>query len=154
MTNQLLTQHIAGRALRLLVSQNVLLPGAEVSSEPVFYVWPRPDRVILVVDPKLVKIGKVLSPAFKHDLSTILSGRRVVTTNSRGIYLQVAYEPPPVPVSLSTEALNLADQPSPFHLPIGTTVKGPLWVSLLEMDFVLVGGSRRMGKTRLLHAWI
>ena len=102
----------------------------------------------------MVKIGKVLSPNFKHDLSTVLSGRRVVTTNSRGIYLQVAYEPPPVPVSLDTEALNLTDQPSPFHLPIGITGKGPLWVSLLEMDSVLVGGSRRMGKTRLLHGWI
>jgi len=138
----------------MFVSQNALLPGAGISSDPVFYVWPRSDRVILVVDPKLVKIGKVLSPAFRHDLSTILSGRKVVATNSRGIYLQIAYEPPPVPVSLSTEALNLADQPSPFHLPIGTTTKGPLWVSLLEMDSVLVGGSRRMGKTRLLHAWI
>ena len=45
--NDSITRHIASRALRLLVSQNALLPGAEVSSSPIFYVWPRPDRVDL-----------------------------------------------------------------------------------------------------------
>jgi hypothetical protein len=29
-----------------------------------------------------------------------------------------------------------------------------LWLSIFKMDSILVGGSRRMGKTRLLHGWI
>jgi hypothetical protein len=29
-----------------------------------------------------------------------------------------------------------------------------LWLNIAEMDAVLIGGSRRMGKTNLIHAWI
>jgi len=34
------------------------------------------------------------------------------------------------------------------------TTRGPLWLSLVEMDAVLIGGARRMGKTNFLHGWI
>jgi hypothetical protein len=39
-------------------------------------------------------------------------------------------------------------------LPIGITRNGPLWLNLFDLGSVLIGGSRRMGKTRFLHGWI
>ena len=98
-------------------------------------------------------VDRVLTAKFAHCLTTALNGRRVVATNTRGIFLQVAYEPPPL-IDLTPRPLDLTRQPSPLHVPIGTTARGPLWLSLVEMDAVLVGGARRMGKTRLLHGWI
>lgn len=50
--------------------------------------------------------------------------------------------------------LDLSRQRTPLHLPIGVTTRGDLWMSLAEMDGVLIGGARRLGKTNLLHGWI
>jgi hypothetical protein len=144
-------EFIARRAMRFFLDEKVILPTA--GERPVFYVMPRTDRLVLVVDPELVKIGKVLSPSFRHDLSTRLSGRRVVATNSKGVFLQIAYEPRKSTPLIAGE-LDLSAQPTPLHVPIGVTSNGPLWLALPDMDSVLVGGSRRMGKTRLLHSWI
>lgn len=145
-----LTNRIASRAFNLMRDQKLLRPG----DRPIFYAWQRADRVILIVDPEMVtSISKVLSPAFRHDLSTILEGRRVVTTNSRGIFLQVGYDLPPSTV-LKATSMDLLRQPTPLHVPVGMAHSGELWLSVIEMDSVLIGGSRRMGKTRFLHGWI
>jgi hypothetical protein len=48
----------------------------------------------------------------------------------------------------------LSEQPHALAVPIGMTTRGPLWLSLVEMDAVLIGGARRMGKTNFLHGWI
>jgi hypothetical protein len=122
-------------------------------SGPAFYLWPRPDRVILIFDPLVKNIDRVLTRNFRHRLSTALSGRRVVATNSRGIFLQVAYWPAPV-TDLTPRPLDLAQQPGPLHVPLGVTSQGPLWLPLPEIDAALIGGARRMGKTRFLHGWI
>jgi hypothetical protein len=144
---------IAERTLRLLIQQDLVLPGA--AQTPVFYAWPKPDRLVLVFDPlRLKNIETVLSKRFSHTLSTALNGRRTATTNTRGVFIQVAYEPPRIGATLKALPLDLSQQPSPLHVPIGMTAKGPLWLSVLEMDAVLVGGSRRMGKTRFLHGLI
>lgn len=149
-------QLIAERTMRLLIQQDLVVPAAPgVPGAPVFYAWPRPERVVLVFDPlRLKNIEAVLSKRFAHSLSSALNGRRITTTNTRGVFLQVAYEPPKVGESLKPVAFDLNQQPSPLHVPIGTTAKGPLWLSILDMDAVLVGGSRRMGKTRFLHGLI
>jgi hypothetical protein len=144
---------ISERTLRLLIQQDLIAPDSQ--NTPVFYAWSRPQRVVLVFDPlRLKRIEAVLSKRFAHSLSSALNGRRITTTNTRGVFLQVAYEPPKIRGELKATALELSQQPSPLHVPIGMTVKGPLWLSILEMDAVLVGGSRRMGKTRLLHGLI
>ncbi len=148
-----LARHIAERAARLLEDRGIIASDGQ-RNKPAFYVWPRPDRVILILDPLAVEnVDRVLNPRFVHHLATVLGGRRIVSTNSRGIFLQVAYYPAPT-AALGAQPLDLAAQPSPLHLPIGMTARGPLWLELPEMDAVLVGGSRRMGKTRLLHGWI
>ena len=144
---------IAERTLRLLHQQDLIAPGA--STSPVFYAWPRAERLVLVFDPlRLKNIESVLSKRFAHSLSSALNGRRITATNTRGVFLQVAYEPPRIAENLKAVALDLGQQPSPLHVPVGMTRRGPLWLSILDMDAVLVGGSRRMGKTRFLHGLI
>jgi hypothetical protein len=147
-----LVQHIAERTARYI--ERAGLVTKEEQEAPTFYVWPREDRVVLAFDPLAgAKVDQVLTDKHTHRLSTLLSGRRVVATNTRGIFLQIAYIPAPV-ADLSPRPLDLAQQPGPLHVPVGMTARGPLWLSLPEMDAVLVGGTRRMGKTSILHAWI
>lgn len=135
--------------LRLLENHNLLIPGRVA-----FYVWLRGKRVILIFDPlALRKSETIVSALFVHRLITALGGRRVIATNSRGIFLQIAYALLPV-MKLISSILDLSSQPSPLHLPIGQTKRGPLWLSIVEMDSVLIGGTRRMGKTNLIHTWV
>ena len=142
-------KYIAEVALRLLENMNLLIPG-----KVAFYVWLRGKRVILIFDPlSLRKPEMVVSSTFVHRVSTALGGRRVIATNSRGIFLQVSYRTTPL-MKLETQLLNLSLQPSPLHVPIGITKKGTFWLSIVEMDSVLIGGTRRMGKTNLIHTWI
>lgn len=151
--NNILINHIANRALDLMRRQKLIIEGAP--GRPIFYAWPRDDRLILVIDPEMIRNqGKILSADFKHDLSTILAGRRVVQTNSRGIFIQVAYTPPPAPQSLRSEPLDMTSQPSPLHIPIGMTRNGPFWISLVEADSIIVAGRRGMGKSRIIHGCI
>jgi len=71
----------------------------------------------------------------------------VVRTNSRGLFLQVGFETPAVPQALEARQLDLVQQLTPWHVPVGMTVDGPLWISLIEGDSFLIGGSRGKGKT-------
>ena len=142
---------IAQAAARLLENENLVLPQAKGE---VFWVLPLGKRVVLVFDPlALRKPERVVSPRFAHRLSTALGGVRVVATNHRGIFLQVAYHRAPA-AKLESRPLDLSKQPSPVHVPIGVTKTGELWLPLPEMDSVLIGGARRMGKTNLLHTWV
>ena len=135
--------------LRLLENHNLLIPGRVA-----FYVWLRGKRAILIFDPlALRKPETIVSALFVHRLITALGGRRVIATNSRGIFLQIAYAIVPV-MKIVTCLLDLSQQPSPLHIPIGMTKKGAFWLSIVEMDSVLIGGTRRMGKTNLIHTWI
>lgn len=138
---------VAARTLALLDLRKARLDAAHTS----FYVWPRHDRVVLIFDPIMVDTGKI-NDDFIHRLSTQLQGRRVVRTNSRGLFLQVGYDIPPAMVELIASPLDLSKQPSPYHLPVGSTETGrDLWISLLEGDSFLVAGSRGMGKTGFIH---
>ena len=147
-----IAQHIAVLTYRHLTRSNLVREDA--ADEPLIYVWSQADRVVLIVNPLRIKNLDVLTkPRFEHHLATVLQGRRVMVTNHRGIFLQVAYYAEPHR-ELESRPLDLAAQPSPLHLPIGLTANGDLWLSLVELDAVLIGGSRRMGKTNLLHGWI
>ncbi len=144
-----MAQRIAQTTYRLLRNQGLVL------HHPAFEVLPLGRRAILVFDPlALRKPETVVGERFVHQLSTALGGRQVVPTNSRGLFLQVAYAPP-VTQRLESRPLDLNQQPSPYHVPIGLTRKGKnLWLDITKMDSVLIGGTRRMGKTNLLHTWV
>jgi hypothetical protein len=140
---------VARRTLDLLINHKVMRRQGVV-----FYVWQRDDRLILAFDTTAVVLDK-LNERFAHELSTILRGRRVIRTNSRGIFLQVGFEIPPAPILLDEKvSLDLSKQPSPWHLPIGMTKDGPMWISLMDADSLLVGGTRRMGKSGFTHGLI
>ena len=142
---------VAFKVLDLLMIRKAMLHQAGT----VFYLWQRGERIIVAFDPSAIDIKRV-NEDFAHDLSTHLRGRPVVRTNSRGIFLQVGFDVPAAPMSLDTKPLELwmAYQPTPWHMPIGMTNEGALWVSLLEGDSFLIGGSRGNGKTGEEHAWI
>lgn len=118
-----------------------------------FYVWKLAERMLIIFDVDAVDIGKI-NQDFAHRLSTSLEGRLVVRTNSRGLFLQVDPIRPTPPEELIVLPLDMSRQPTPFHLPIGMTAGGGMWISLLEGDSFLVAGSRGLGKTAELHGWI
>lgn len=140
---------VAYKALDLLDERKARL----YNDRKAFYVWPLEDRLMLIFDPAVVDGGK-LNEDFAHRLSTRMQGRLVVRTNSRGLFLQIGYEIPAAPVELSAAPLDLSRQPSPWHMPIGSTANGDLWLSLIEGDSFFVVGLRRMGKSAELHGFI
>lgn len=149
MNNSAFVKVAAYRAMDLLNERRALISPDGIA----FWAWPREDRLILIFDPAQIDLRK-LNDVFAHELSTRLSGRRVKRTNSRGLYLQVGYEIPLAPTELVTHPLDLTQQLSPWHMPIGNTQSGPLWLSLIEGDSFFVTGLRGMGKTGELHGMI
>jgi hypothetical protein len=142
-------KQVAFRVLDLLLARKAMLHPAGT----VFYVWQRGNRIVVAFDPSAIELKRV-NEDFAHELSTRLHGRLVVRTNSRGIFLQIGFEIPAAPQSLDTQPLDFGQQATPWHMPIGTTKDGPLWISLVEGDSFLVGGSRGGGKTGEVHGWI
>jgi DNA segregation ATPase FtsK/SpoIIIE-like protein len=141
---------VAHRTLALLDERKARLYPERTS----FYVWMRDDRAVVIFDTNMIDIGKV-NADFAHRLSTRLQGRRVVRTNSRGLYLQVGYEIPPALVELTSVPLDLSKQPTPYHMPIGTSRTGQdIWIDLQEGDSFLLAGSRGMGKSGLIHSFV
>jgi len=148
-----IAQHIAALTLQHLTRSNLVRDDI-ASDDPLLWVWQQPDRVVLIVNPLRVKnLDALTRPRFTHHLGTVLQGRRIVVTNHRGLFLQVGYYPEPVR-ELQARPLDLSAQPSALAVPIGMTARGSLWLTLTELDAVLIGGARRMGKTNLLHTWI
>lgn len=120
----------------------------------VFYVWQRGNRIIVALDPDAIRLDRV-NDNFAHALSTRLQGRRVVRTNSRGLFLQVALDAPELPPLLEASTpLDLSQQPTPWHLPMGMTREGPLWIPMLSGISFLIAGATGSGKTVLAHGWI
>jgi hypothetical protein len=150
-----LTRNIADRAWRLLKSQLKPHPSASLTT-PLFYAWPRHDRAILIFDPTSFKNPRtLLDSRFAERLAAGMGNRKVVVTLHGALFVQVSYTPLSFgQLNLGVRPLDFSQQPGPSHIPLGTTKKGALWLSLLDMDSILVGGARRMGKTRILHGFI
>jgi len=144
-----LATRVAYKTITLLINRKVLLYPTGL----VFCVWRRGDRVIVAFNPEAIELKRI-NEDFVHTLSTQLDGRLVIRTNSRGMFLQIKVEVPPAPARLVSQPLDLGQQPSPWHLPIGATHKGPLWIPLMGGISFLIGGSTGMGKTGQEHAWI
>lgn len=150
MVNDEIVNNIA-ETLYQMIGSNVDSP-----KQRIFDIWVRSDRVVVVINPSAKsKWTSILGSNFKRRLSLMLQGREVLVTqpDQRGLYLQIALHPVPA-VRLEPLPLDLATQPSPIHVPIGMTKRGPFWIDFVEGDSYLIGGSRGMGKTMLSHAWI
>lgn len=142
-------EQVAARVLDILVTRRAMLHPAGT----VFYVWQRGDRIVVAFDPNAIDHKRV-NEDFAHELSTRLRGRLVVRTNSRGLFLQVGFDVPAAPQSLDAMPLDFSQQVTPWHMPIGITKDGAMWISLIDGDSFLVGGSRGGGKTGEVHGWI
>jgi hypothetical protein len=151
-----LAEALSARLYRILQRYDLFASG-----QVAFYTFPLADRLVFRFNP--ASIGDMeLPPTIIERIQAALHGRRVIQTlakdvagHPRSIFLQIAYEPGrEKQAPLQSLPLDLDQQPDPYHIPIGQTAKGPLWLSILEMDSVLIGGARRMGKTYELHAWI
>lgn len=149
MNNPNFASKVAHRALDLLDERKARI----YEDRTAFYVWPLENRIMLIFDPTVVDGGKI-NDDFAHRFSTRLQGRPVVRTNSRGLFLQIGYDIPPAPVDLTSVPLELSRQPSPWHMPIGSSSNGDIWISLLEGDSFFVVGLRGMGKSAELHGFI
>lgn len=148
-----IAEYIATMTFQHLTRSNLVRDDAP-GDEPLIWVWTLADRVVIIVNPLRIKnLDAFIKPRFTHHLGTVLQGRRVVVTNHRGIFVQVGYYPEPRH-ELITRPLDLSAQLNALAVPIGMTSSGALWLTLPELDAVLIGGARRMGKTNLLHTWI
>jgi hypothetical protein len=147
-----LINRISDAALRMLIDKRVIdnLPNLS----PAFYAWPRGNRLVLVLDPQHIKNpDTVLSERFRKHLSLVLQRLPVSAIGEPVLALQIGFEPIVEQVLIS-KPLDLTQQPSPLHVPLGVSRRGDLWLSIVEMDSVMIGGLRRLGKTNLLHTWI
>jgi hypothetical protein len=70
------------------------------------------------------------------------------------LFLQIADNVPPAPVELTAQPLDLSTQPTPFHIPVGSSAGSDIWLSLLEGDSFFVNGLRGMGKSAEVHGFI
>jgi hypothetical protein len=144
-----LAQVVAFRVLALLDERR-----ARINQDAkAFWVWPREDRIVIIFDPSTIDMRKV-NEDFAHGLSTRLQGRVVKRTNTRGMFLQIGYDIPPMLSDLRVVDLDLSKQVSPFEMPVGMSGRGEMWISLLEGDSFLVSGTRKMGKSGFLHGWM
>lgn len=134
--------------LTLLVQRKALLYPAGVA----FYVWQRGERLVIAFDPSAIELNRV-NDDFVHTLSTRLHGRRVVRTNTRGLFLQVGFDIPKAQMPLQTVPLDLSQQPTPWHVPVGITADGPLWIDFLRGTSYLFTGPTGGGKSGLMHCW-
>lgn len=155
MQRSALARLLAERTLAFLRREDVL--DTERRRGPAFVVWPNPTRAVLIFDPLIVNDAQVSRPDFARRLAEHLH-RRAVVSNGSYLFIQIAYTPGLTHLESSLPErvlLDLTTRPGGrLMLPLGVGRRGPLWLSLPDMDSVLVGGTRRMGKTTLLHAWI
>jgi len=119
------------------------------------------DRVIFVLD--MQRLGNIprekwLDEQFIKQLRATLSGRRVVVVDSVGLAIVIAREPAPRRVRRlgCSILLDLTTRPAgeDHHIPIGMSRQGAVWASLADLDSVLIGGTRRMGKSTWLNAML
>lgn len=148
MDKNIFAQSVGNKVVTLLMEKRVVL-------HPVrkFSVWMRDDRLIVILNPDAIEVGKI-NNEFAHILSTRLRGCPVFPTNHRGSFLQVGYMPQLAARPLVSLPLDLTAQPSPYHIPVGETASGALWIDLLEADSIFVTGMRGMGKSIMLHGFI
>lgn len=156
-----------------LINRGLCQPCKDGSIREVQWLYWTPwlDRraFVFVVDTGTLPVNKerLEDPHVAGQVSTALGGRRVHITNHRGIAWVVAMDLPPLQepqtrqrlpqqVHLNLDAIPATDTlPSggtgnKYLVPLGVGRDGPLWRPLLDLDCILVGGTRGRGKTTLL----
>lgn len=141
---------IGWRILDLIAERSA----AKDSARKLFRIYTMPERLIVVFDPEAILLKKV-GEDFTDHLKTRSGGRRITFLNHRCVIFQVSYEKPSLEILPAVAPrLDLMAQPSPLHIPVGPTAKGPLWISLPDSGSIFVAGSTGTGKSRWVHGAI
>jgi S-DNA-T family DNA segregation ATPase FtsK/SpoIIIE len=127
--------------------------------EKAFYLVPvSPARYLVIFESLTVPDPDRL---FNEDLlqrvSVDLGGVPVLGLRKNSFYYQIGTKPGKVArKDLASIKLDEAfgSQPTPLHVPLGMTSKGPAWRQIEKLDSVLIVGPRGSGKTTLMHAFI
>lgn len=105
-----------------------------------------------------VPLEKIVDDKVAHQISSALAGRPVRIVNNRGLAVLVGIDIPERPEHRRIPAriaLDLDNRPKGrFLVPLGVGVTGPVWKPLAELDAILVGGTRRLGKSMWLNAML
>ena len=121
---------------------------------------PEPRVIMFVADVQRlpVPLEKLVDPDVAHQISSALEGRPVKIVNDRGLAFLVGIDVPDLVQKRRLPkmvALDLEQRPEgDYMVPLGEGPQGPVWKPLAELDAVLVGGTRRLGKSMLLNTWL
>lgn len=149
-------EHVAGRLMARLLREKVLeiQPG-----EKAFYLIRISDERLLVIFESLsvTNPARLMHEDLRKRVSVDLGGVPVLGFSGPAFYYQIGTWPQriagkDIPSVALSEALS--SQPSPLHVPMGTTIKGREWRHIERLDSVLIVGPRGSGKTTLMHTWI
>ena len=149
MDNTLFAKQVGYKVRNLLLERKAIVrPEARK-----FTLWARSDRLVVILNADAISVEKI-NRDFAHILTSRLQGRMTIITNHRGVCLQVGYGIPIAPRVLKTLPLDLTAQPTPYHIPVGETSSGALWIDLLEADSIFLAGIRGTGKSNMVHGFI
>ena len=106
-----------------------------------------------------VSLERLADPNVVHQASTALGGRRVEVVNHRGLAFVVGIDVPelekPKPRRVLPRRVTLDLDAVPdgrFMVPLGVGADGSVWYPLTDLDCILVGGTRGLGKTSFLFS--
>jgi len=148
-------EQVGGRLMARLARERML---DVKQGERAFYVIPLQDRLLVIFESLTVlDPGKLIGDELCAKVSRDLGGVPVLGLQGRSIYYQIGTLPRKVTSrDLASVKLGtvLGNQPTPLHVPLGMTNKGPAWRHIEQLDSVLIVGPRGSGKTTTMHAWI
>lgn len=103
--------------------------------------------------PRRVTVPDLAAAKTLHHLGAVV-GRPVKRLNTTGLTYAVILQPPKRGRLPKVVDLDLDARPAggPFLVPVGVGRDGPIWQTLAQLDAVLIGGTRRLGKSTWLNA--
>jgi len=103
--------------------------------------------------PRRVTVPDLAHPKTLHHLTAVV-GRPVKRLNTSGLTYVLVLQPPRRGRLPRRVDLDLDQRPAagPYLVPIGAGRDGPIWRTLGQLDAVLIGGTRRLGKSTWINA--
>jgi len=152
------------RAVLITLKQRRMLKTVGPNKRPIFpeaVAIETPKCVVFILD--MQRLGNIsreewLDERWQRQLSATLGGRRAFVLDTAGLFLVISNEPRPHRAYRLASNIPLDPNTRPegrdFYIPIGMSRRGPVWATLADLDSLLIGGTRRMGKSTWLNAML